>query len=75
MNNVFRLTIMAEGSDGQCIWSDYCQEGRGGQIAVNDSDCLICTSQACISTMMTLRFCNQGNKNNCDEVTINFVKQ
>ena len=47
MDNVFEETIVAEGSDGQCIWNDYC-------VFRIIKDCPICTSQACSSAMMTL---------------------
>ena len=62
MDNVVGVTIVAEGSDGQCNnfgVTIIVAEGKGGY---NNNDYYICISEACSSTMMTLRFCILDNK-------------
>ena len=43
MDNVVEVTIVAEGSDGQCILSDHWRGEHINFYRIKNNDCLICT--------------------------------
>ena len=45
IDNVVGVTIVAEESDGQCIWSDHCVR-KGKKVVTIVKDYLICISQS-----------------------------